>query len=317
MWKPWIIVAVGTAMLTGAQAKISNPFKKHKEQPNNNIAPGLVEFNNDATFYDYANVEALENDLEEAEEAYDVQDEIDEEVEDEDIPEDVMAYDGEKQNWLERAVVETYKNMKAQFEGESKREVVQRIQKLGFENFVQDAEIKFIKNLQGKYFPNFSKDLLNSLNVDAKNKQKIQEFLEFAPFTSVGNWNMMRSMYSANSQSDANYICLMTYRDEQDRISVYQVNMKNSFKVAPDILILRESKSSWGGLFKSTSQKVVFVPHAMTPEDLQQLLDYFDLIALNRFMKLFGQAEVQTTGQDYADELDQVFADLADRKSVV
>ena len=154
--------------------------------------------------------------------------------------------------------------------------------------------------------------MLSALNVDAANKQKIQEFLEFAPFTDVGNWNMMRSMYSASSQSDANYICLMTYRDELNRISVYQVNMKNSFKVAPDLLIVRNSRSSFGGLFSSTSEKVVKIPHAMTPEDLQQLLDYFDLIAMNRFMKLFGQAEVQEVYS--ADELDQVFSSLAEYK---
>jgi trans-2-enoyl-CoA reductase len=88
--------------------------------------------------------------------------------------------------------------------------------------------------------------------------------------------------------------------------------MKNSFKVAPDLLILRNSKSSFGGLFSSTSEKVVKIPHAMTPEDLQQLLDYFDLIAMNRFMKLFGQAEVQEVYS--ADELDQVFSSLAEYK---
>jgi hypothetical protein len=61
----------------------------------------------------------------------------------------VTATETEKLNWLERAVIESYKNLKAQFEGEAKREVVKRISSLGFENFVEDAEIKFIKNLQG------------------------------------------------------------------------------------------------------------------------------------------------------------------------
>jgi hypothetical protein len=89
--------------------------------------------------------------------------------------------------------------------------------------------------------------------------------------------------------------------------------MKNSFKVAPDILILRNSRSSLGGLFSSSTEKVVRVPHAMTPDDLQQLLDYFDLIAMRRFMKLFGQVEVQGY-PEIADELDQVFSSLDEYK---
>ena len=151
MWKPWIIVAIGTVMLSSATAKISNPSRYEKKQP----TPGLVEYNDEAAFYEYDNVEALENDVMDSNDYFEEIEEVEDEL-DEDIPENVMAYDQEKQNWLERAVIETYKNMKAQFEGETKREVVKKIQNLGFENFVQDAEIKFIKNLQGKYFPNFA-----------------------------------------------------------------------------------------------------------------------------------------------------------------
>lgn len=162
-------------------------------------------------------------------------------------------------------MVESYKNLKAQFEGESKREVVKKISSLGFDSFVENAEIKFIKNMQAKYFNSFADNLMASLEVDETSRGKIREYLDFVPFTDVGQWNMMRSMYNANAKSDANYICLMTYRDDQDRISVYAVNMKNSFQVAPDILIVRNSKSSFGGLFSKSSEKVVKVPHAMTP----------------------------------------------------
>jgi hypothetical protein len=44
--------------------------------------------------------------------------------------------------------------------------------------------------------------------------------------------------------------------------------MLNSFEIAPDILIMRDSKSSFGGLFKKTTERVERVPHAMTPLDL-------------------------------------------------
>ena len=75
---------------------------------------------------------------------------------------------------------------------------------------------------------------------------------------------------------------------------------------------MRSSRSSWGGLFKSTSERVVRVPHVMTPQDLQQLLDYFDLIALNRFMKLFGKAEVQVADADEEVEDSDDFAAVFD-----
>ena len=100
---------------------------------------------------------------------------------------------------------------------------------------------------------------------------------------------MFRTMYNVNQVSNANYICLMTFQDENGKLSIYSVQMKNSFEVAPDILIVRDSKSSWGGIFKQSNERIERIPHAMTPVDLQQLLDYFDLVAFDRFMKLFNK----------------------------
>jgi hypothetical protein len=84
----------------------------------------------------------------------------------------------------------------------------------------------------------------------------------------------------------------MTYINEENKYSIYQVQMKNSFEIAPDILIMRDSKSSFGGMFKKTSERVERIPHAMTPLDLQQMVDYFDLVAFDRFMKLFNKNAV-------------------------
>jgi hypothetical protein len=81
----------------------------------------------------------------------------------------------------------------------------------------------------------------------------------------------------------------MSYRDDQDNISLYVFVMQNSFDLAPDLLIMRSSHSSWGGLFSSSDEHIERVPHNLTPVDLQTLLDYFDLIAFDRFMKYFGQ----------------------------
>lgn len=124
---------------------------------------------------------------------------------------------------------------------------------------------------------------------DDSTRNKIKSYLNFAPYSKVGEWNMMRSMFNADSESSANYFCIMTYVDSQKRMSIYEVSIANTFQIAPDLLILRNSKSSWGGLFTSESEKIEEIPHAMTPVDLQQLLDYFDLIAFKRFMALFGK----------------------------
>ncbi len=73
------------------------------------------------------------------------------------------------------------------------------------------------------------------------------------PNTENGQWNMYRTMYKVNKLSNANYFCIMSYLDANAKYSLYTVQMKNSFNIAPDILIVKESKSSFGGLFGSKS----------------------------------------------------------------
>ncbi len=75
---------------------------------------------------------------------------------------------------------------------------------------------------------------------------------------------MWRTIYNtANkvSNAKANYICLMTMQDYNGKFSIYIVKMKNSFEVAPDLLVMRNSKSFWGGLFKKSKYVVGSQPH--------------------------------------------------------
>jgi hypothetical protein len=73
---------------------------------------------------------------------------------------------------------------------------------------------------------------------------------------------MMRSMFNADSDSAASYYCLMTYVDN-NKMSVYEVSIENTFKIAPDILVLRSSSSVFG--FSKSETSIEEIPHAMTP----------------------------------------------------
>ena len=64
--------------------------------------------------------------------------------------------------------------------------------------------------------------------------------------------------------------------------------LTSTFQLAPDLLIIKNSESSQA--FNKSDEYVVKVPHNLTEEDTKQLMNYFDLIAFNKFMKYFGIA---------------------------
>jgi len=94
--------------------------------------------------------------------------------------------------------------------------------------------------MDGKFFVAYSQNLVNGLDVNEETRAKVKEFMYMVPFTEIGQWNMMRTMFNVNEVSNANYLCLMTYINEENKYSIYQVQMKNSFEIAPDILIMRD-----------------------------------------------------------------------------
>lgn len=90
--------------------------------------------------------------------------------------------DDEKLNWLENAIIQSYKELKSQFDNETHSEVILKITKFGFKNYVEDAVVQFIKNLHPEYFDMFSDNLLDGLDTDSQTKQWIGNNLKMVPY---------------------------------------------------------------------------------------------------------------------------------------
>jgi hypothetical protein len=53
--------------------------------------------------------------------------------------------------------------------------------------------------------------------MDAKNRKEVEDYFDLIPFTDYGVWNMYRTMFSVNSESKANYVCLMIYKTQEGK----------------------------------------------------------------------------------------------------
>ena len=109
------------------------------------------------------------------------------------------------------------------------------------------------------------------------------------PQAEEGKWNMFRTIYSQEKSTNANYLCLMTYKTHDGKYKIYNIQMSNSFKLAQDVLIVRNSQSKDGDYFSEETERIERIPKDdVTEDDLKQILDFFDIIAFDRFLKQFG-----------------------------
>jgi hypothetical protein len=91
-------------------------------------------------------------------------------------------------------------------------------------------------------------------------------------------------MFSVDVGGNNKYVCLMTMRHPGNKFSFLVADMQATFQLSPDLLIVRHSTSFLGGLFSSSHDEIKSVPHAITMPELGTLLDYFDMIAFDRFL---------------------------------
>jgi hypothetical protein len=91
----------------------------------------------------------------------------------------------ESQNWLENAIKSSYLVMKEQFNVKTHSDAVKKITNLGFNSFVLDADIRFIKEMEGDYFPDFTKNFLSNLDVTEEVRAQVKRYMESVPFSDI------------------------------------------------------------------------------------------------------------------------------------
>jgi hypothetical protein len=133
--------------------------------------------------------------------------------------------------------------------------------------------------------------ILNKLKVNNDTKNEVKGYLDMVPDQKVEEWNMFRTIFSVENSNNANYLCLMTYLNANNKLNVYMVQMSQNFELAQDVLVIRNSYTTEDGKFSFEQESIEHVPHEVTETDLQQILDFFDIITFKRFMKQLGADE--------------------------
>lgn len=77
---------------------------------------------------------------------------------------------------------------------------------------------------------------------------------------------------------------IMYNRDEvTNKYTFFTADVKASFAVAQDMYIWQKQKSTWGGLFQKDEQEIRYLPHTITIEEAEVLMNFFDMVALSKY----------------------------------
>ena len=130
--------------------------------------------------------------------------------------------------------------------------------------------------------------ILRRIESDSATRAALEKHLLTIPKAEAGKWHMFRTVFSSTNSSTASYINLMTYKDAKTgKFNIYNIQLSNSFKLAQNVLVVRTSKSLDGAFTKET-ERIESRPVEVTETDLKQVLDFFDLVAMQKFINQFA-----------------------------
>ncbi len=142
-------------------------------------------------------------------------------------------------------------------------------------------------------FGKWAETVVKRLKADNETKTEVKNYIEMIPSAEAGKWNMFRTIFSLDNSTQANYMCIMSYKTKEGKYKIYNIQMSNSFKLAQDVLIVRNSQSKDGDYFSEETENIERIPKDdVTEDDLKQIMDFFDLIAFDRFLKQFGNDQM-------------------------
>ena len=77
---------------------------------------------------------------------------------------------------------------------------------------------------------------------------------------------------------------IMYNRDEvTGKYTFFTADVKATFKVSEDMYVWQKQKSTFGGLFQKDEQEIRYLPHSITLEEAEVLMNFFDMVALSKY----------------------------------
>lgn len=132
-------------------------------------------------------------------------------------------------------------------------EIVNRIVGNGFTYFKQEAQISSLKGVSDSVLDKYIDHLENSIQLPTQYRKDFKETMSQIVWMDRNTWNVFNIMFSRGSGGSCRYVCIMARHDDTTQKTEWlTADITGSFKLADDVLIVRESKSILGGMFGSS-----------------------------------------------------------------
>jgi len=178
-------------------------------------------------------------------------------------------------------------------------EIIQRLSGRGFTSFKQSTNIQQVNGVMHQYLDMFLDNIVGQLAVPPSLANDIKDILRVIEFADTNTWFFFRAIFSMQRGAAVKHISVLSRHNQaDDSFDFFIADIQASFDLAPDVLIIRESKSYLGGTFGSSTQRIKLIPRGIRQEDLEAIFAFFDIVTYQRFaeiLHIIGKRSITST----------------------
>jgi hypothetical protein len=168
-------------------------------------------------------------------------------------------------------------------------EIKERLTGKGFEYFSQQAQIQISKGIKEEHFDKFISHIEKRLKVPAERQDDLGMALEESKWTESNIWTCFNTLFSVDQGGNTKFSSIIVGRnDEKGTYDFIFSDIKADFKLAPDVMIVSKKLSVLGGIWSDSKDEIVKVPKYLNPQDIQTVMNFFQIIAFKGFAEQFG-----------------------------
>jgi len=162
------------------------------------------------------------------------------------------------------------------------------LQGKGFSHFANSAQIQISKGIKADYFEKYLTHLQTRIKVPEERQEDLKMVLEESMFAQSNVWTAFNTLFSIDTIGNTKFCSVLIGRnDDTDTYDVVFTDIKADFKLEPDTMVVTKKLSVLGGIWADEKDEYIKVPKALTPDDIQTVLSFFQIIAWKSFADQF------------------------------
>jgi hypothetical protein len=165
----------------------------------------------------------------------------------------------------------------------------QTLQGKGFDHFAQSAQIQISKGIKAEHFEKYLTHLEKRLKVPEERQEDLKMVLEESMWVQSNVWTAFNTLFAVDTIGNTKFCSILIGKNEEkDTYDVVFTDIKADFKLAADTMVINKKLSVLGGIWEDEKDEYVKVPKSLTPDDIQSVLSFFQIVAWKSFADQFG-----------------------------